>query len=234
MKFQWVRDCLLRAVIAVLLSVGVALFATAAFAANVDYEGESLGAVPPNTPLAFDHPLYVTALAESDVTDGVACAPNCPDNGTKYHLNHGSGFAGTLTITGEPIPVSCDPDCSPFDLFKIDVAEPHPGSGPVTMIFFGTTSGGESLEFNFVTDGIVDGVGGEADFETVVFPDTFRDLASVAVIDAAPYLGVAIDNIIVEPEIQPAPALAPWGLGALALVLCTSATLFRHTRATAH
>jgi hypothetical protein len=209
------------------------VYATAALAANVDYEDKPLGAVTPNTPLVFNHPLYVQALAESEIADGVSCAPNCPDNGTKYHLNHGSGFAGTLTITGEPIPLSCDPDCSPFDLFKIDVAEPHPGSGPVTMIFLGTTSGGESLEFNFVTDGIVDGVGGEADFETVVFPDTFRDLASVAVIDAAPYLGVAIDNIIVEPEIQPAPALAPLSLGMLALVLCVTAIWFGRTRATA-
>ena len=114
MKFRWVRDCLLRAVIVVLLSLGVALFATAAIAANVDYEGESLGAVPPSIPLVFDHPLYVTALAASDVTDGVGCAPNCPDNGTKFQLSYGSGFAGLLAITGEPTPVSC-PDCSPFD-----------------------------------------------------------------------------------------------------------------------
>ena len=212
---------------------GVAAFSTAALAANVDYEGETLGAVPPNTPLVFDHPLYITALADSEVTDGVGCAPNCPDNDTQYQLSYGAGFAGLLAISGEPIPVSC-PDCSPFDLFKIDVAEPTPGAGPIGLAFFGTTADGESLQFDFVSDGIVDGPGGQPDFETVVLPDTFRNLGSVGILVAAPYLGVAIDNIIVEPEIQPAPALAPWGLGALALVLCLSATTLRRSRATTH
>jgi len=228
MKFRWVRDCLLRAAIIVLLSVGVAVFATAALAANVDYEGETLGPVPPNTPLVFDHPLYITALAESDVTDGVACAPNCPDNGTIYQLSYGSGFAGFLTISGDP---SCL-ECNPFDLFKIDVAEPSPGSGPIGLSFLGTTATGESLQFDFVSDGVFDGPGGQPDFETVVLPDTFRDLGNVGILVTAPYLGVAIDNIIVE-EIQAAPALTPWGLGALVLVLGVSATRFRHTRATA-
>jgi len=230
MNFRLTHDSLLRAVIVFASSVGAAVLATAALAANVDYEGESLGAVPPNTPLVFDHPLYVTALADSDVADGVGCAPNCPDNGTKFQLSYGAGFAGLLTITGEPIPVSC-PDCSPFDLFEIDVAEPTPGAGPISLTFLGTTADGESLQFDFVSDGIVDGPGGQPDFETVVLPDTFRNLGSVGILIATPYLGVAIDNIIVEPEIQ-VPALAPFGLGALALVLCLTATWFGRARAT--
>jgi hypothetical protein len=234
MKFRLTHDCLLQIAIVVLLAAGVTAFATSALAANADYEDQALGAVTPGTPLVFDIPLYVQALADSEVTDGVACAPNCPNNGTKYQLNYGSGFAGSLAITGEPIPVSCTPeDCSPFDLIQIDVAEPLPDSGPVSMIFFGTTAGGDSLEFNFETDGVMDGAGGQPDFETVVLPDTFRDLASVLVIDAAPYQGVAIDNIVVEPAVQPVPALAPFGLGALALVLCASATWLGRTRATA-
>jgi hypothetical protein len=231
-KFRLTRKSLLQAVIAVLSLAGVAVFATAALAANVDYEDKPLGAVTPNTPLMFDHPLYVQALAESDVADGVGCAPNCPDNGTQYQLSYGSGFTGLLTITGEPIPVSC-PDCSPFDLFKIDVAEPIPGSGPISLAFLGTTASGESVQFDFVSDGIIDGPGGQPDFETVVLPDTFRDLGSVGILVAAPYLGVAIDNIIVEPEIQPAPALAPLSLGMLALVLCVTAIWFGRNRATA-
>jgi hypothetical protein len=229
MEFRWVRDCPLRAVIIVLLSAGVALFATAAQAANVDYEGETLGPVVPSTPLVFDHPLYITALAESDVTDGVGCAPNCPANGTTFQLSYGSGFTGLLTISGEPTPVSC-PDCSPFDLFKIDVAEPTRDAGPISLGFLGTTADGESVQFDFVSDGIVDGPGGQPDFETVVLPDTFRNLGNVGILVATPYLGVAIDNIIVEP-IQPVPALAPFGLGALALVLCLTATWFGRARA---
>ena len=232
MEFRWVRDCLLRAAIIALLSAGVALFATAALAANVDYEDKPLGPVTPNVPLVFDHPLYITALDVSFVEDGVGCAPNCPDNGTQYQLSTGSGFAGFLTISGEALPVSC-PDCSPFDLYEIDVAEPSPGSGPIGLSFLATTATGESLQFDFVSDGVFDGPGGQPDFETVVLPDTFRNLGNVGILVTAPYLGVAIDNLILE-SIQPVPALAPWGLGALTLVLCTSAALFRRTRATAH
>jgi len=230
-NFRLARDFLLRTTIVLATSVGAAVLTTAALASNVDYEGEALGAVPPGTPLVFEHPLYVTALAESDIVDGDGCAPNCPSNGTQFQLSYGAGFAGLLTISGE-YPVSC-PDCSPFDLFEIDVAEPTLGTGPIGLVLLGATAAGEQLQFDFVSDGIVDGPGGQPDFETVVLPDTFRNLGYVNILVTAPYLGVAIDNIIVE-EIQAAPALTPWGLGALVLVLGVSATRFRHTRATAH
>jgi len=232
MELRLTHDCLLRAVTGALLSAGIAAFSTAALAGNVDYEDQPLGAVLPNTPLVFDHPLYVQALDDSDIADGVACAPNCPSNGSKYQLSYGSGFAGAVTISGEPIPVSCDPDCSPFDLFEIDVAEPLPGTGPISLIIYGYPVDAAALDLAFVTDGIVDGTGGEADFETIVLPDTFRNLSSVVIIAAAPYLGVAIDNIVVEPEIQPAPALAPLGLGVLALAMCASAAWFGRERTT--
>jgi hypothetical protein len=207
------------------------VFATAALAANVDYEDKPLGAVTPNVPLVFDHPLYITAIDVSSIEDGVACAPNCPDNGTKYQLSLGAGFAGLLTLHGEPLPVSC-PDCSPFDLFEIDIAEPSPGAGPISLWFQGVTASGEALEFGFVSDGVFDGPGGQPDFETVVLPDTFRNLGRVSILVGAPYLGVALDNIVLN-EVQAAPALTPCGIGALVLVLGISANPLRQTRATA-
>jgi hypothetical protein len=216
-------------VIVALLAAGAAVFATAALAANVDYEDQPLGPVTPNVPLVFDHPLYITALDVSFIEDGVGCAPNCPDNGTQYQLSTGSGFAGFLTIAGDP---SCL-ECNPFDLFKIDVAEPSPGSGPIGLSFLGTTATGEPLQFDFVSDGVFDGPGGQPDFETVVLPDTFRDLGNVGILVTAPYLGVAIDNLILEPEVQPVPALAPSSLGMLALGLCVTAIWFGRNRVTA-
>jgi hypothetical protein len=220
-------------VIVVFASAGVAVFAAASLAANVDYEGESLGVVPPGTSLVFEGPLYITTNSESEIADGAACAPNCPDNGTKYQISHVGGFPGSLVISGNPVGSSCPPDCNTFDLFKIDVAEPSPGTGPIILSFSALFPSG-SEDFNFVTDGVVDGAGGQADFETVVLPDTFRDLRAVGIVSAAPYLGVAIDNIIVEPEIQPTPALGPFGLGTLALVLCACAAWIGHTRTKAH
>jgi hypothetical protein len=190
---------LLGARIILFSSVGAVLLATASLAANVDYEGEPLGAVPPNTQLAFPGPIYVQALADSEIEDGESCAPNCPDNGTNYQLSHGEGFAGALLITGDADSDACTPNCNLIDLYEIDVAEPSTGTGPISLIFYGSSSvTGESYEFSFLSDGIVDGVGGQTDFETVVLPDTYRDLDSVLIISATPYLGVAIDNIIVD------------------------------------
>ena len=217
MKFRLTHNCLLQAMTVVLSSAGAAAFATAGLAANVDYEGESLGPVPPGTQLVFEGPVFVQALDTSEIEDGVACAPNCPDNGTKYQLSHGGGFLGSVGIWIDPDLGSCSPDCNLFDLFKIDVAEPTLGTGPISLIFLGG-----SEPFEFVTDGVVDGVGGQADFETVVLPDTFRDLESVIIISAAPYLGVAIDNIIVVPE--------PGGLAALGSGIAMLALLHRRRR----
>lgn len=198
------------------LSVVGAALATAAHAANVDYEGEPLGPLLPTTQLVFEGPLYVQANGESEIVDGGACAPNCPDNGTTYHLSHGQGFGGALTISGD----------DPIDLFSIDVAEPAPGVGSILLLIqpvpaAGGEGAGELLFFD--TDGIADGPGGQPDFETLVFPDTWRDLDAVVIVSAAPYLGLGLDNIIVVPEIPPVPSLAPISLGALALALCVSA-----------
>ena len=62
-----------------------------------------------------------------------------------------------------------------------------------------------------------------------MFPEDYTDLEAVVIVSAAPYMGFAMDNIIVGPLVQPAPipALVPSGLGALALTLCITAVCFR-------
>jgi hypothetical protein len=217
MKLRLTHNCLLQAMIVVLSSAGAAAFATVGLAANVDYEGEPLGPVPPLTVLVFEGPVFVQALDTSEIADGVACAPNCPDNGTKYQLSHGAGIAGSVFIWIDPDLESCRPDCNPFDLSKIDVAEPTLSTGPINLIIFAAFREGGGELFEFVTDGVVDGVGGQADFETVVLPDRFRDLESVIIVSAFPYLGVAIDNIIVVPEPRALTALGS-GIAMLALL----------------
>lgn len=235
-RVQFKFDCAaaaLRAAIFVVSSVGAALFSTAGLAANVDYEGETLGSVTPSTPLEFEGPIYITALGTSEIEDGAACAPNCPHNDTIYQLSHGAGFAGALTIGADPDAGSCSPNCNSFHLFKLDVAEPNTSTGSLSLIIQPIPADGSGADlFFFDTDGVVDGAGGQPDFETIVFPSTFRDLEAVVIVSAPPYMGVAIDNLIVEP--QPTPTLTPLGLGALALALCgrdqAKIATLRHTR----
>ena len=226
MTFRLTPQSLLQAVIYALSSSGAAAFAGAALAANVDYEGESVGPVPPSTTLVFDGPVYVTTTSATEIADGAACAPNCPDNGTKYHLNYQSGFAGLIGFRRQ---VDCSPNCDLVDLYKIDVAEADPGSGPVSLGFIAVGVNAPPT-FTFTTDGVADGVGGAADFETVTLPDTFRNMESIAIQSLDSGVGFAIDNIIVEPE-PPVPALGPFGVGMLALSLCVSAAWFWRARA---
>jgi hypothetical protein len=227
MTFRLTPQSLLQAVIYALSSAGAAAFAGAALAANVDYEGESVGPVPPNTDLVFAGPVYVRTTSATEIADGVACAPNCPDNGTKYHLNHQSGFAGLIGFARE---LNCSPNCDLIDLYKIDVAEANPGSGPVGLTFI-PLGVNPPPNFLFTTDGVADGPGGAPDFETVTLPATYRNMEAVAMISTDSGVGFAIDNIIVELE-PPVPALGPFGLGMLALSLCISAAWFARAHAT--
>ena len=226
MTFQLTPQSLLQAVIHTLSSAGAAAFASTALAANVDYEGESVGPVPPGTTLVFEGPVLVSTFGASDIADGVACAPNCPDNGTKYHLNYQSGFAGLIGFRRQ---VDCPPNCDLVDLYKIDVAEANPGSGPVWLGFIAVGVNAPPT-FTFTTDGVADGPGGAADFETVTLPDTFRDMETITIQSLDFGEGFAIDNIIVEPA-PPVPALGPFGVGMLALSLCVSAAWFGRARA---
>ena len=112
-----------------------------------------------------------------------------PDNGTAFlvfsRIPDESPFRPTSGI--------------PFAAFSVDLAEystvfPTPKSIP----FVGTRSDSSTVSVTFVTDGIIDGKGGVADFQTFFFPSTFTDLTSLRV-DTN---GYAMDNlkVVVVPE----------------------------------
>jgi hypothetical protein len=129
--------------------------------ADVDYEDQSLGPVAPAAVLTFDGPLSIKSALATEISDGVACVPNCPYNGTQYHKSDFSGVPGTFAVEGSLAGNGCDPACIPFDLLAIDVAESSPSSGPITVGFLASNG----AEFTFVTDGVADGPGGAPDFE---------------------------------------------------------------------
>lgn len=85
-----------------------------------------------------------------------------------------------------------------FDAKQVDLAEystVFSGSrAPVT--FVGYKVDGSTVSTTFTMDGVIDGPGGAADFETFRFPDTFVDLVQIKI----PSSCYSIDNLIVSPS----------------------------------
>ena len=82
-----------------------------------------------------------------------------------------------------------------FHLHSVDLAEystvfPQ----PMTISFTGMKSSGLTVTTSFTIDGVIDGTGPLADFQTFAFPSTFRDLVSAQVtVDV-----YAMDNLVFE------------------------------------
>ncbi len=187
--------------------------------ANVDFEDQPLGPVPPTTILSFDGPLFMFSISSVEITEGSVCGATCPDNGSRYLRTPTSGIIGSLTIEGSLDGAACAPNCNPFDLLEVDVAEPTSTAGSVQLTFTGFVDGGGSDTVVFHTDGVNDGSGPAADFETIVLPGTFRNLNVVTVLSDTPGIGFAVDNLITRRSV---PVLATWGRWVLAAGLLSS------------
>ncbi len=95
----------------------------------------------------------------------------------------------------------------PIDLLSVDLAEYSTGfQQPLAVQFVGYKPGGSTVTTNLVTDGIIDGTGPLADFETFTFGPEFSGLTRVEI----PTIGWSLDNLGIR---VPEP-----GAGALALV----------------
>lgn len=112
-------------------------------------------------------------------------------------------------------------DGSAFSLFSVDIAEWF--AEPSTNIqVTGVYSGGGSVSTNVILDQVWDGVGGVADFETIIFGAGWSSLSSV-VFDSigagnGPHQGWAIDNINTSAVPAP-PSLLIFATGIIGLAL---------------
>jgi len=82
-----------------------------------------------------------------------------------------------------------------FNLISVDLAEWSTGvPSPVTASFNGIKADGSVVSTSFTTDGVIDGTGPLADFQTFHFDSRFRDLVRVE----SPSWGYAIDNVTMD------------------------------------
>lgn len=124
------------------------------------------------------------------------------DNGTTY-------LAGAL---GDSLQFSFT-NGSSFSLVAVDLAEYSTVlPNAVTVPFYGYRADGSMVSTSFTTDGIIDGAGPLADFQTFYFGPEFSNLMRVEI----PTYGWSLDNLVVSIPEPTTPALV--GLGGLALL----------------
>lgn len=107
-----------------------------------------------------------------------------PDNGTAY----------VVTALGDSLMFGLE-DGSEFGLDSVDLAEwstDYPE--PVSVRFVGYRADGSTVAATLVTDGIIDGTGPLADFETLYFGPEFTGLRQVRV----PTYGYSLDNLVLS------------------------------------
>jgi hypothetical protein len=89
----------------------------------------------------------------------------------------------------------------PFALLSIDLAEYSTlFDYPKSISFKGIRQDGSEVTHSFLTDGVIDGGGPLADFQTFTFPGTFSGLVRVEALDVA----FSLDNLVI--------AMAPTGV----------------------
>jgi N-acetylneuraminic acid mutarotase len=140
---------------------------------------------------------FVTATGGMAHTDS-RVSTNRPGNGTAY-LQFGFGQKPLIisSLTGQP-----------FAIKRVDLAE-YSTVFPVpkTVTFTGYHADGSSTAQSFTTDGVIDGGGPLADFETFTFPASFSNLVRVEVMPD----GYSLDNLLVSvaTNVPPPPPVEP-------------------------
>ena len=136
-------------------------------------------------------PLGVVGPGNGFVQRGDGVRPFFPDNGTGY-LQAGLGDSLMFSFLNG----------SSFSLNSVDLAEFSTlYNYPATIQFIGYRSDGSIVTANLTTDGIIDGTGPLADFETFSFGPEFNNLQRVEI----PSYGWCFDNLVVsvpEPSVS--------------------------------
>ena len=188
----------------------------------------ALLAMPRCVPGAIDIVNFESAIA----APFGALAPNPYLEGAYKFTAHGAQplfvFTGTeSSVASDGTKAASQPIHSPdidlaridgqaFSLLSLDIGElliRRPDSTAKLVTFTGTLSGGGTVVASFVPDGIADGPGGVADFESFALPATFRNLLNVKITATGGVgdSGFQMDNLKLERVPEPA-SVAIWGM----------------------
>lgn len=116
-----------------------------------------------------------------------------PENSTAY-LQAGLGSSLMFSLL----------DGRTFDLISVDIAEYSTlFPNPLTVHFIGYRSDGSIVTTDLTTDGVIDGTGPLADFQTFYFDSRFSNLSRVEI----PTTGWSLDNLIITPVPEPGSAV---------------------------
>ena len=118
-------------------------------------------------------------------------------NPVSFRPDDGSAYLQTLLAPAQTLQFSFT-NGSVFGLLSVDLAEYSTVvPNAVTVQFVGYHPDGSTVTTSFTTDGIIDGTGPLADFQTFSFKGTgFTDLTRVEI----PTSGWSLDNLVVSPE----------------------------------
>ncbi|MGI8605491.1 MAG: hypothetical protein ACR2OZ_21155 [Verrucomicrobiales bacterium] len=132
--------------------------------------------------LLYDNAPFPTGgrVETSLIEQGFATTGRFTHSGTQLSGRSSNESTGFLSVIhGDQVSVRSTSGAL-FDAVSVDLAEySDVFRFPATIQFFATQSDGTSISTVFVTDGLFDGPGGIADFQTVSFPSSFKNLQSV-------------------------------------------------------
>jgi subtilisin family serine protease len=156
--------------------------------------------------LGFDPPhftggpsMYNPYLEEQNFVVGTDGGIYVQSSYTASYPNNGSYYA--RSITGESNLTVRHRENLPFTMLAVDLSEYASGYPAKTVTFVGHKVGGGTVTQSFATDGVIDGTGSLADFQTFTFNSSFTNLTKV-VATSSPFM---IDNIAVLVEGQETP-----------------------------
>lgn len=183
----------------------------------VTFNGVSSSGNPTLTTLTTEGFTFTSRHFHTVDSPGITLFGGSADNGTIYIGEEAGGLGLPITMAtegGQPFSLTSFDGTELFVNAAAAAVGGFPNAGYINVL--GNLSGGGTVNAQFTLDGIIDGAGGAADFQTFVLPGTFVNLASVtfsgAQVTGAPG-AIALDNI--NTGVIPAPgALLLGGIGA--------------------
>jgi len=155
-----------------------------------------------------------------DSQTNLSCAPTCASDGTEWL---GSSRPGFSPANVQPVTMT-ETSGADFKLFGLDASELFVDQNTTALRVVGHLAGGGTISTDLALDGVVDGIGGQLDFQSFILAAIWGQswLTSVDFtgLNAAGGLAdISIDNLNVSVRVPEPVSTALVGLGLAALAM---------------